>query len=398
MTRACTSKGSQNAFQKQITNAAAAPLTNKDRVIGTLVVVDKLGGAADFEQADLELLSGFANQAAAALENARLYAAERRRADQFRVIAEIGRRLTLILDLDELLKQVVTVIQESFGYYHVAIGLVEGDEVIYKYGAGKLWGQPDFHLVPSRLKVGKEGVSGWVAGNGVPLNVPDVSKDPRYIHIEGSAGRSELIVPIIVKDKVIGTLDALSDRLNAFDEMDLMVMQSLAFQVGAAIDNARLYQKSQQAAVMEERSRLARELHDAVTQTLFSASLIAEAVPSVWEKDPQQGRELLQELRGLSRGASGGNAHAAPGAAPGSAGGNPAGRPARPAWRSRQRARGYSGEGCHRRGMRFAAHGTCYLVSNYPGSVKQRSQACPRQPGGNPFVLPRLRARITTGK
>lgn len=296
-------RGMKGVFAEQLTNAALAPLTVKDRVIGTLVVVDKLGGAASFEQEDLDLLVGFASQAAAAIENARLYDAERRRADQFRVIAEIGRRLTLILDLDELLKQVVTVIQQSFGYYHVAIGLIEGDDVVYQYGAGKLWEQPGFHLVPSRLKVGIEGLSGWVAANGTALNIPDVTKEPRYIGIEGCKPGSELIVPIISRERVMGTLDALSERPNAFDDSDLLVMQSLANQVGVAIENAQLYKKAQRVAVMEERGRLARELHDAVTQTLFSASLIAEAVPSVWEKDPQQGRELLKELRGLSRGA-----------------------------------------------------------------------------------------------
>jgi ligand-binding sensor domain-containing protein/signal transduction histidine kinase len=69
------------------------------------------------------------------------------------------------------------------------------------------------------------------------------------------------------------------------------------------LENARLHQQSQELAVLEERSRLARELHDAVTQTLFSASLVAEALPTTWEKDPREGHRLLQELRGLSRGA-----------------------------------------------------------------------------------------------
>lgn len=288
---------------QRVVNAAVAPLTIKDRVIGTLAVVDKMGGTVDIEQPDLDLLVGFASQAAAAIENARLYAAEQRRSEQFRVIAEIGRRLTFTLDLDELLQQVVTLIQETFGYYHVAIGLIEGDEVVYQYGAGELWRQPGFHLVPSRLKIGLEGFSGWVAANGTSLNIADVSKEPRYVAIEGSQACSELIVPMIAKEKIIGTLDALSDRLSAFDETDLLVMQSLAYQVGAAIENARLFQAEKRRAEQEERSRLARELHDAVTQTLFSASLIAEAVPIVWEKDPQQGLVLLQELRSLSRGA-----------------------------------------------------------------------------------------------
>ncbi len=65
----------------------------------------------------------------------------------------------------------------------------------------------------------------------------------------------------------------------------------------------QLYERSHELAVLEERSRLARELHDAVTQTLFSASLVAEALPVTWERDPEEGRSLLRELRSLSRGA-----------------------------------------------------------------------------------------------
>jgi signal transduction histidine kinase len=94
-----------------------------------------------------------------------------------------------------------------------------------------------------------------------------------------------------------------SDRINAFDDTDLAVLQSLAHQVGSAVENALLYEQGQRTAVMEERSRLARDLHDAVTQTLFSASLIAEAVPVSWEEDQEEGRQLLSELQHLTRGA-----------------------------------------------------------------------------------------------
>ncbi len=98
-------------------------------------------------------------------------------------------------------------------------------------------------------------------------------------------------------------LDVQSDRPNAFDETDLAVLESLAHQAGVAFENARLYEQAQQAAVVEERQRLARDLHDAVTQTLFSASLIAEALPATWDMDQDEGRQLLSELRLLSRGA-----------------------------------------------------------------------------------------------
>jgi signal transduction histidine kinase len=118
-----------------------------------------------------------------------------------------------------------------------------------------------------------------------------------------SRTRSELIIPLKIKGQVIGVLDVQSDRLNAFDDTDLAVLQSLAHQVSAAVENVQLYEQGQRAAVMEERSRLARDLHDAVTQTLFSASLIAEAVPASWEMDQQEGRQLLGELQQLTRGA-----------------------------------------------------------------------------------------------
>lgn len=289
--------------QARLQKAALAPLNIKDQVIGTLVVIDKLGGAGDFNQSDLELLTAFANQAATAIENARLYNAEHRRAEQFRVIVEVGRQFAFVPDMEAVLNQVAQVIQKAFGYYHLGIGLVEDNKINYRVGAGQLWENPEFEFRPNPLKIGTEGITGWVASTGKPLLVPDVSKEPRYMSMQGSVTRSELVVPIIVKRQVIGVLDAQSDRLNAFDQSDLAVLQALAHQAGAAIENARLYEQSQRLAVMEERSRLARELHDAVTQTLFSASLMAEALPAAWESNQEEGRALLQDLRGLSRGA-----------------------------------------------------------------------------------------------
>jgi len=279
----------------------AAPLRTQAGVIGVLnVESDQLDA---FDNSDLVVLQSLANQVATAIENARFVTGEQRRAEQFRVIAEVGRRLTLALDVEEVLSQVVRLVYEILGYYHVGIGLIEGDEVVYRVGAGELWDSPDFRFKPARLKVGQEGLTGWVAATGQPLLVPDVSQDPRYVWLQGSMTQSELLVPIVVKGVVFGVLDAQSDRLDAFDDTDLTVLQSVAHQAGAAIENARLYEQAQQAAVMQERQRLARELHDAVTQTLFSASLIAEAVPQTWETDRAEGQQLLTELRQLTRGA-----------------------------------------------------------------------------------------------
>ncbi len=458
----------ESTLGRPIQNATGVPLVIKGQVIGSLVLMDKQAGRGQFNSSDLKLLVAFANQAATAIENARLFKAEQRRAEQFRVIGEAGRRITSFLDLDSVLYQVASLLQRSFGYDHVAIALVEDGYAVYKAGAGELWTQPGFRLPAERLQVGREGVAGWVAAHGKPLVVPDVSLEPRYVSVEGSRTRSELALPIAVKDRIIGVLDVQSnhlnafdgsdilvlqsladqaavaienarlfdaeqrraeqfrvisevgthvvssltlgellvqvarlirgafdyylveiglveasalvfktrasrandagfeafslplnedsvtgwvaargeplivpdvvqepryvqvtttetqselavpmrvqdkiigvinvesERLDAFDESDLTVLQSLANQAAIAVENARLYEQAQRLAVMEERQRLARELHDAVTQTLFSASLIAEAVPDLWESDREEGRQLLAELRQLSRGA-----------------------------------------------------------------------------------------------
>ena len=277
------------------------PLKTKEAVIGVLDV--QSNRLNDFDESDLVVLQSLANQAAIALEEARLFEAEQRRAEQFRVISEVGRRITSILDVDELLVQIARLIQEAFNYYHVGIGLIEGDEVVYKVGAGLVWGDPQFQFDPARLKVGRAGITGWVAATGEPLLVPDVSQEPRYVWMRGSETRSELTVPVKAKGEVIGVLDVQCDQLDAFDESDLLVLQSLAHQAAIAIENARLYEQAQQLAVVEERNRLARELHDSVTQSLFSMTLTAQAANTLLERDPQQAAPQLVRLQELAQGA-----------------------------------------------------------------------------------------------
>jgi GAF domain-containing protein/HAMP domain-containing protein len=282
----------------QTRSELAVPIKVKGKVLGVLDVQSDRRNA--FDDSDLTVLQSLAHQAGVVIENAILFEAEQRQAEQFRLINEVGRHVTSILSTDELLDQMVELIQKAFNYYLVEIGLVEGDGVVFKARAEKNEG-PQFESF--RLKIGQEGIAGWVAATGQPLLVPDVSQEPRYVKVTDTQTRSELVVPIKVKDKVTGVINVESERLNGFNESDLMVLQSLANQAAVAFENARLYEQAQQLAVWEERQRLARDLHDAVTQTLFSASLIAEALPALWEHDQEEGKQLLQELRQLSRGA-----------------------------------------------------------------------------------------------
>ena len=272
------------------------PMMLGDQVTGILSVqnVDEENA---FDESDVRLLQTFAASMSIALENARLYEQARHRAEQFRVLTEVSQRITSILDINELLNHLVQLIQRTFDYYHIEIGLVEGDELVFSVGAGELWKMADFQAKPVRLKVGREGITGWVAETGKPILSPDVSKEPMYVPVTGSCAQSELTVPIKVKDQVIGVLDIESDRLNGFDETDLEVMMLLADQAGIAIENARLYNNAKKAAALEERQRLARELHDSVTQSLYGITLYSQAAEGhLAAEDFEQADKHLKEI------------------------------------------------------------------------------------------------------
>ncbi len=119
----------------------------------------------------------------------------------------------------------------------------------------------------------------------------------------GEHHRAILAVPLIVRETVYGALALFYPQPREFKEDEVTLSLAFADQAGLAIENARLHAHAQHAAAEEERSRLARDLHDAVTQTLFSASLIAEVLPRMWQRQPEQVGTRLEELRRLTRGA-----------------------------------------------------------------------------------------------
>jgi two-component system nitrate/nitrite sensor histidine kinase NarX len=147
-----------------------------------------------------------------------------------------------------------------------------------------------------------------------PVVVPDMVADPDKPawNAEGQAGigpwgrvyRALLAVPIIVQGEIYGGMLLYYAQPRTLSDEEVELAVAFGEQVALAIENARLRDQVEQAATTAERDRLARELHDAVTQTLFSASLIAEALPRVWEQNPEEGRRGLQELRRLTRGAA----------------------------------------------------------------------------------------------
>lgn len=249
----------------------AVPILIRDRVTGVLgIESDKLDA---FDESDLNMLTTLASQVGVAFENARLFEAEERRVEQFRVLSEVGRKIASILDIDQLLDEIVSLIQEAFGYHHVGIGLIENNYVNYRSGAGPLWDNPEYKFQPARLKVGSEGLTGWVAAEGEPLLVGDVSKDPRYIDMRGSETRSELVLPIKIRGETLGVLDVQSRQLDDFDQTDIQLLQSLANQAAVALENASLFKAEHR---LSEHLALITEVGQHLTDILPTEDLLWE--------------------------------------------------------------------------------------------------------------------------
>lgn len=119
--------------------------------------------------------------------------------------------------------------------------------------------------------------------------------------LEGT--RAWMWVPLAVKDRVIGGIGVAHTEADSFTAHHADLALIVANQAAITLVNAQLYEQAQTAATLEERQRLAQNLHDAVNQSLFSASLIAEVLPRLWERNPDEGRQSLEDLRRLTRGA-----------------------------------------------------------------------------------------------
>ncbi|TKR32978.1 GAF domain-containing protein [Luteimonas gilva] len=257
-----------------------------------------------------DLLDLFARHAAIAIENAQRYAEEQRRASRFALIARVAAIGATGPDLDTLLQHAADAIHETLEYPNVDIPLIDPerpDTLVIRVRGGdykKLIRHED------RLPIGTGIMGAAVRERRVQL-VNDVARDPRYITPPGvRPPRAELAIPILYGGRVLGVLNVEADR--TFDELDRISLEIVAEHLGVAIVNARLFERSTQAALLEERQRLARDLHDNVTQILASMSLITQSLAEAWHRDPAEGErravrlsELAQlafaELRGLLR-------------------------------------------------------------------------------------------------
>ncbi len=271
------------------------------RVRGELIGVFGIGAHAPRTlDADAQaLLDLFARHAAIAIDNARRYAGEQRRAARFATIARVAAIIASAPELDNLLQRAADAIHELLDYQNVDIPLVDPEDpgtlVIRIRGGG--YKRRIRHV--DRIPVTR-GIMGAAVVERRTQVVDDVSADPRYVTPPSvRASGAELAVPILHAGEALGVLNVEGDR--PFDELDRLSLEIIAEQLGVAIVNARLFERSKQFALVEERQRLARDLHDNVTQILSSMSLITQSLPEAWQRDPREGERRAARLGELAR-------------------------------------------------------------------------------------------------
>jgi len=233
----------------------AVPLTTKNRVIGVIDLEARHQNY--FNEEHKRLLTLIASRMAAGIENAQLYTRTTKQARILLLLNEIARELTSILNLDELLGRIAELLQRLIDFQIFSILLLDssGEKLQHRFS---LRFNENVH-VKHEIPLGR-GLVGQAALTRQAILVPDVSKDPRYV--EGNPEtRSELAVPLIYKDKVIGVLDLEHTRRGFFTDDHRRTMTTLAAQVAIAIENARLYEEiARQERRLERDLALAREL------------------------------------------------------------------------------------------------------------------------------------------
>jgi PAS domain S-box-containing protein len=316
-----TWEGKAEVFEKTPLNTTVlhVPLIWQDKCIGTLGI-DADNRTRTFTENDVQLASLFANLAAVAIENLRLYeelqirSEEQKRVleqkvmqrtvklahliNQLNTNAKVSREITSILEIRTLLDRIVELICTSFNYYFVQIFLSdnENNQLTLEAANGKV--DPTSQIHKKRLIIESNSLNGLVAQSLQSVMVNDVSRNPSFYFDQAlPETKSELVVPLKIGARIFGTLDIQSEYVNTFGEEDRTVFETLGDQIAIAIENARLYEHSRELAVLGERNRMARELHDSVIQSLFSLELHAKAISKILTRDPQGAERQVEQLR-----------------------------------------------------------------------------------------------------
>jgi GAF domain-containing protein/CheY-like chemotaxis protein len=314
----------EGIIKRKIQTLLIAPLRTRGIIIGLVMLINKQTG--DFNNNDLSLLSALSQLMAGAVENAQLFnqihaysdKLERTiqaRTERLQAIRKLSQVVSQGLDLDELLIVAGHDISQIFtpetaqDVVHVVIGLVDGSRVtlriLYSTNTSAEFVNLGSNSLASRvvtLKIDSEKPIGQVIIHAKPMILNQVNRldvfptdfDDEVVTIIPSV----MMAPLITGGKTIGLIMVERRVANAFDESDLETLEILAVQVASAIEHARLLQKTREIAIVEERTRLARDMHDGVAQNLAYLLIQVDRCLNMVEEGGKLEKQL-EQISGL---------------------------------------------------------------------------------------------------
>jgi signal transduction histidine kinase len=291
--------------------AMGIPIVWRGQMVGYFSIEAAL--PRQFESQDAERLALFARHAAIAIENARLFAGTQARLQETQLLYQTSRRISTALSIDDVITAYLEQVARQ-GRYACSVVLYEFDPSGQRQNiilVGRWTADEGLRLPGERYPYSRDALD-LPLDVGETVTMADVHTDPRASaqlrQIQAESNRPALaMIPLLVRGERIGLVILSAPHVYEWHKIDLQPYQVTAAQLAVTIDSRRqhqlLYERGQQVAVLQERQRLARDLHDSVTQLIFSMTLIAQSISPAWQRDPAEGEHRVARLLELSQAA-----------------------------------------------------------------------------------------------
>jgi nitrate/nitrite-specific signal transduction histidine kinase len=267
---------------------------------------------------EIEILANQFNLMSAELEDSysTLEKKVAERTQELATLNAIAARVSSSLNLNEIMADALERIMELTGMEHgVAYRIAGGESSAANTGTkveeAHLYTMAFRGLPPTFADLGdgvplRRSAAGVAGQRGEPViwSLVELPTESAVKERLATLGVEQVIaIPLMAKGRLVGSLNLSTNQSRTYPPEQIALLKTVGQQIGMAVENAHLYEQAKQTAITAERGRLARELHDAVTQTLFSANLIADVIPRIWKRNSEEGLQNLEELRQLTRGA-----------------------------------------------------------------------------------------------
>lgn len=287
------------------------PIRAADRQLGQIYLTEKIG-RSEFTADDEKIIQMLATYAAAAIQNARLYARLRerdaamtRRSEDAALLNDIASTLASSLEMDEILNKTLALVMNYMKVEAGEIFLLEDDKqtlrmVLHRGQAAEAF------WTRSRFRVG-EGFPGLVAKTGEPIISTNLADDGRFLRdaVIRAGFQQIACLPLKASGNLVGVLSVATRGRAPFDTRDLQLLSAVSNWAGLAIENARLHQNARRLAVLEERERIGMDLHDGIIQSIYGVGLAMENILQLLGEDQPQVKsrvkQVIEELNQIIR-------------------------------------------------------------------------------------------------